>query len=71
MDNMNATNYEALCGEEQIYNGTSKDQMILELTEYIECQNHIDETQITEAEIKSLNKKALKNIGIEIFFAKW
>ena len=65
------TNYEAWCGEEQIYNGLSKQDMINELYDYIMYQNHIDETQITEDEIYNLDEKALDGLGIKLYFAKW
>lgn len=64
---MRFINYEAWYNEEQIYNGTSKKEMINELHDFIEYRNEIDENDITENEINELNKEALSRVGIKIY----
>lgn len=50
-----------------IYNGGHKSDLIVEITDYIEYQNHIDENLIHDDQIKKLDDKALKKVGITIF----
>jgi hypothetical protein len=66
-------NYEAYdeIKDVEIYNGTSRDSLIEELTDYINFQNHIDEELITETEIENLDNKALKRLGIVLHINKW
>ncbi|MDR4315042.1 Uncharacterised protein [Niallia circulans] len=62
-------NYEAWDIENNfsIYNGGHINSLINELMDYIEYQNHIDEELISEEEIRNLDSKALKKVGIKIF----
>lgn len=66
-------NYEAYdeIKDVEIYSGTSESALIQELSDYIEYQNHIDENQISDEEIKTLDQKSLKKIGIKLFMNRW
>lgn len=61
------TNYEAWYNDVQIYNGSSKREMIYELLDFIEHDNRIDETLISEEEIKELDEEALEKVGIKLY----
>ena len=62
-------NYEAYdkVNDVCIYSGKHQSSMVIELEEYINGQNHINEDLISEIEIKTLNERALKKIGIAIY----
>lgn len=68
---MSVMNYEAWYEEEQIYNGTSKSEMINEILEFVESRTFYIFDNITENEIRNLDKKALSEAGIKLFTAKW
>ncbi|WCF11666.1 hypothetical protein NDS46_30430 (plasmid) [Paenibacillus thiaminolyticus] len=66
-------NYEAHdeVNDVEIYNGANQSDLIMELSDYIQYQNHINESDITDEEIKNLDREALKRIGIMLFINRW
>lgn len=50
-----------------IYYGTSKSALINELLEYVKYQNHINEVDISEDDIRDLNEVSLKKLGIVLY----
>lgn len=50
-----------------IYSGSSKNDMIYLMHEYIEGQNHINEDLISNNSINNLDNKELRKVGIKVF----
>ncbi|MFO1442843.1 hypothetical protein KDN24_06395 [Bacillus sp. Bva_UNVM-123] len=62
--------------EEQIYNGTSKHELINEIKDFIDGRFSVDEDKyftdvVSEDEIDQLDEKALSKINIKLYFARW
>lgn len=54
-----------------IFYGSHESSLILELGDYIEYQNHIDDTLISDMEIKTLDREALNRLGIKIYIVSY